>query len=83
MLEINKNGFPFSQADFITVHSLRKYLATNDQELIATLKEQLLASENNAFDALNIIRGCLKTIKEYNEKIIPLELSRRKPYEKK
>ena len=83
MLEINKNGFPFTQADFITVQTLKKYLATNDPELINALKERLLASENNAFDALNIIRSCLKIIKKYNEKIIPLELSRRKHYEKK
>lgn len=83
MLDANKKGYAFNKADFDTLNSLKDYITNNDKELIAQLKKQLLASEDNAFDNLSIIRNCLKIISEYTTRIIPLTLSRRKAYEKK
>ncbi len=83
MKKINKKGFPFTIADFELINSLKDYIETNDQALIATLKEKLLASEDTSYDSVSIIRECLKIIKEYKERIIPLPLSRRRKYEKK
>lgn len=83
MLDVNKKGYAFTKKDFETLNYLKGYIESNDQELITLLKEQLLESEDTSFDNLSIIRNCLKIISEDQKTIIPLNLYRRKTYEKK
>lgn len=82
MIAANKKGYPFTKSDFETLNALRGYIDSNDQELISLLKEQLLASEDEYNDNLSIIRNCLKIISEHQKVIIPINLYRRKKYEK-
>lgn len=82
MLTFNKKGYTFTRADFEVLNGLKNYIDCEDPELITLLKNQLLAIEDTSFDKLSIIRNCLKIISEYQKVIIPLNLYRRKVYEK-
>ena len=83
MFNSNKNGYIFTRNDFEALHCLKCYIESNDPELTAILKEKLLSVEDSSFDNLSIIRNCLKEITDYQKKIIPINLYRRKAYEKK
>ena len=80
MIDINKsNPLAFNIEDFKILEQLKEFINIEDYEYKYAIFKELLETPLIYEESLDIIKGCLKIIRENN--IIPITLIRNKPEE--